>query len=152
MHLKWAHREGLYLGAKYSIQISMYPLETSKISKTNMLISLLKTATPYRSHELPLLSNRGWTHMILKNQYYVYARRFSSVIEGICNWYFERGILKMVFSTHVHNTYTQYIYIYNWAFCAYTNVFMYKHPLCSRPGYGPAIKYFTGSSTFYVSV
>jgi hypothetical protein len=59
---------GLQVGALHPLQTWMHPLGICKISKTDVLISSLKThATPYGIHMLPLFNSPGWKQLSLKN-------------------------------------------------------------------------------------
>ena len=62
----------------------MHPLGICRISKTDILISQLKSATPYRIHILSLLNRHGWKNKNAFSEMDVYARYFG--IKALIVW------------------------------------------------------------------
>jgi hypothetical protein len=132
---------GVQLGAVHPIKLWIHPLEICKISKRNMLNSLLKKpATLYPIHVLPRFNRCGWKQLIF--EMYVYSRYFTQiyrphyVITALILW----SLTKVSF-TLIYIIYTQNISIIKHYII---KVYTYKHPhwqplhsLCSWSGYGP---------------
>jgi hypothetical protein len=122
--------------AIHPLQVWMHPLEICKISKTNMLISLLKKNDRHPTYLCctAVVRNNSFSEM------HVYARCFVQ-----CNTTHYVFILSPDKGPFYAYTYIIYIqYMYNRALYTYINVSTYTHPhwkplhpLCSLSGYGP---------------
>ena len=127
----------MQLATMHPIQISMHPLGIRKISKTNMLISALKTA------RLPTGSSccLCWSPEVETAQYarcFVQCYRVHYVTRPLIVRSWQGRFLPLC----IHNIYT--LYMYSRALCTYINVSTHVHPeqkplhpLCSWSGYGP---------------
>ena len=70
-----------YVGITRPVACShLHPLGICKISKKNVLIGPLKSATPNRNGVLPPLNGRGWRQLIFKSV--CICKMFCAVLHG----------------------------------------------------------------------